>query len=155
MKCLCCKNSAIDGSSKCGSCLAINRSATSVYRERRKAMGLCVACGKNKLTSKIYCEICRDKLKQRFQIVKMKVYEHYGVRCNCCGESEVAFLTIDHVNNDGAKHRKEMCADGYSIYAYIIRKNFPDDFQVLCRNCNWGKHSRKVCPHKLKQEALT
>ena len=34
-----------------------------------------------------------------------RVLDHYGRACSCCGETEPAFLTIDHVNNDGAEHR--------------------------------------------------
>ena len=38
----------------------------------------------------------RDKL-------RALVIEHYGDRCSCCGESEIKFLAIDHINNDGAE----------------------------------------------------
>ncbi len=36
-----------------------------------------------------------------------KVFNHYGKKCACCGESIYEFLTIDHINNDGAKHKRE------------------------------------------------
>ena len=29
----------------------------------------------------------------------------------------------------------------------IYTNNYPKGFQVLCRNCNWGKYSRGTCPH--------
>lgn len=76
---------------------------------------------------------------------KEQVYDNYGTACKCCGETDAAFLTIDHINNDGAEHRRSINAA--SIYDYIIKHNFPDTFQVLCFNCNWAK-SRGGCPHQ-------
>lgn len=78
-----------------------------------------------------------------------------GYRCACCGEAERAFLTIDHIFNDGAKHRRSM---GYSgngegassaTLSWLKKHGFPAGFQVLCSNCNFGKFINKgVCPHK-------
>ena len=39
---------------------------------------------------------------------KELVLEHYGRRCACCGECNPIFLTIDHINGGGRKHRKEI-----------------------------------------------
>lgn len=77
----------------------------------------------------------------------MKVMDGYGgPHCNCCGETRVAFLQVDHINNDGAKHRKEVCSGEF--YRWIIKNNFPKDLQILCANCNWGKYRNGgVCPH--------
>ena len=63
------------------------------------------------------------------------------------------FLVLDHINNDGAAHRKSMKnkSDGFGIqlYRWIIKNNFPPIFQVLCANCNMGKEMNGgVCPHK-------
>lgn len=33
--------------------------------------------------------------------------DHYGAKCSCCGETEVCFLTIEHLENDGMAHRKK------------------------------------------------
>lgn len=79
--------------------------------------------------------------------VKSEVFDHYGNKCSCCGETEPKFLTIDHVNNDGSEHRKEIKGD--KIYAHIIKAGFPDMFQILYWNCNLGKMlNGGVCPHK-------
>jgi len=78
---------------------------------------------------------------------KELVYSHYGKMCICCGETEILFLTIDHINNDGSSDRR---INGSHIYRRIIRDGFPKTFQVLCRNCNWGKHMNGgICPHKI------
>lgn len=73
-----------------------------------------------------------------------------GYTCVCCNETEKKFLTLDHKNNDGAKHRKEIgYRGGYAFYLWIIRNNFPPMFQVLCFNCNHGRQlNGGVCPHK-------
>src|ERR1700690_1237472 len=40
---------------------------------------------------------------------KDAVFAAYGgYVCACCGEMEKAFLTLDHLNNDGNKHRKQV-----------------------------------------------
>jgi len=81
------------------------------------------------------------KLNQR-----QRVLEYYGNKCGCCGEVTYEFLTVDHINNNGAKHRKEL--KGSSVYNWIIKNNFPDDFQILCYNCNCAKGFYGKCPHK-------
>lgn len=76
------------------------------------------------------------------------VFSHYGWKCNCCGESEHKFLSIDHVNNDGYKERKGRGGSSDIIYRKIIIENFPDTYQVLCYNCNLGKaRNNGICPH--------
>jgi hypothetical protein len=79
--------------------------------------------------------------------LKEAAYNAYGgFRCNCCGETTEAFLTIDHVNNDGAQHRKEVRIR--AIYKWLQVNDYPEGFQILCYNCNIGKHRNKgVCPH--------
>jgi hypothetical protein len=83
------------------------------------------------------------------------VFGHYSdgtFRCACCGESEYDFLTIDHVNNDGAKHRMELFgrrdAGGVNLYRWLIKKEFPPGFAVLCMNCNFSKGKHRICIHQ-------
>lgn len=37
--------------------------------------------------------------------LKLAFIDAYGGKCACCGEAEVAFLTEEHKNRDGKKHR--------------------------------------------------
>jgi hypothetical protein len=80
--------------------------------------------------------------------LKEEVYKAYGgFRCACCGETEPLFLSLDHVNNDGAAHRKVI--DRRKLYKWLARNRYPSGFQVLCMNCNHGKsRNRGVCPHQ-------
>lgn len=101
----------------------------------------------------------RDKRKRNAAAQKIRtkirvaVFAHYGEKCACCGENERLFLTIDHINNDGAQHRRAMASlvgkGGTAFFAWLVRSGFPSGFQTLCRNCNWGKHANGgVCPHQ-------
>ena len=73
------------------------------------------------------------------------VIKAYGGKCSCCGNSDPRFLTLDHKNNDGNKHRKNVT----DTYRWAIANNFPDTLQLLCYNCNMGKSIYGVCPHVL------
>ena len=88
--------------------------------------------------------------KDKRDAVRDEAYKAYGgYICACCGESEPKFLSIDHVNNDGAKHKREnRIRTGEQMYRWLKRSGYPDGFQILCMNCNWGKRSNNgVCPH--------
>lgn len=83
---------------------------------------------------------------------RIKVFDYYGSTCNCCGETNKMFLTIDHVNNDGNIHRHPggRRISGVHLYRIIVRDSYPDGYQVLCMNCNYGKHvNGGVCPHEI------
>lgn len=68
--------------------------------------------------------------------IKYKVFSYYGLSCAWCGQTNQILLTIDHIKNDGSKHRKEI---GSTIYRWLIRNNMPEGFQTLCYNCNSAK----------------
>lgn len=76
------------------------------------------------------------------------VFKAYGgYVCACCGETELAFLCIDHINNDGAEHRRKI--KRRVIYRWLVANGFPPGYQVLCANCNQGKQlNGGVCPHQ-------
>ena len=77
---------------------------------------------------------------------KDTVYDHYGRACQCCGTMEN--LTLDHKFGTGATHRADLYGrqtDSHTIYRYIIRNEFPEDFQVLCRACNTSKSDGPAC----------
>ncbi len=91
----------------------------------------------------------RQNKKYRDQI-KRKTLSHYSkgkLNCNCCGESTYEFLTIDHIHNNGNEQpMKERC----HLHRWLLKRNFPAGFQVLCWNCNCGKRLNKgVCPHNI------
>lgn len=92
----------------------------------------------------------RNERGKQYRIEHMNtIFDHYGRECVCCGETEPMFLTIDHVNGDGASQRKDLRSGvSTSFYRWIIKKGFPDDLQVLCYNCNCGRaRNGGICPH--------
>ena len=70
------------------------------------------------------------------------VLNAYGKICICCGEQNPLFLTIDHINNDGAAQRLSV-GEGVTFYNWLIKNNFPNTLQCLCFNCNCGRYRNK------------
>lgn len=87
--------------------------------------------------------------KRRYRKLRLEAIEHYGGKCACCGEFRIQFLTIDHINNDGAEHRREL--GNRNIYEWLKKNNYPKDgFRVLCYNCNCSIGNYGYCPHELE-----
>lgn len=95
----------------------------------------------------------RERCRKWHHRNKKLVLDHYSngsARCSCCGETELVFLTLDHTDGLGAKHRKEIFGagtGGAAIYRWVIKNGFPDLFRVLCFNCNFAFHTLGSCPH--------
>lgn len=87
---------------------------------------------------------------------RTRALEHYGAKCACCGEQNRTFLAFDHVNNDGYEHRRtEKIVSSHQLVAWIIRNDFPENIQVLCHNCNFGKRLNDgICPHQCTATAV-
>ena len=78
------------------------------------------------------------------------MFMYYGAICACCGEDEWDFLTLDHIDEDAERERYPGGGriTGKDFYQLVINKGYPAGLQLLCRNCNWGKHvNNGVCPH--------
>jgi hypothetical protein len=128
---------------------------------QRKAAGQCVYCTGAPIPGQILCQTCKDKRASwpsrssstrekhgaRYrEKVKKDVFDRYGNVCACCGESDIQFLTIDHINNDGAQHRH--VTKTLSLYQWLRTNDYPAGFQTLCWNCNLAKHIYGQCPHR-------
>ena len=93
----------------------------------------------------------RRKTKEAYHILRDKIFEKYGRRCNnpACqwlnsdgsrGCTEVLCLQIDHVNNTGYLDRR-----GAINWLTFYRKVLLDQtnaYQLLCANCNWIKKGK-------------
>jgi hypothetical protein len=90
------------------------------------------------------CYALRDRVRTKLNFIKM-----YGGQCTCCGETDPRFLTLDHTKDDGNEHRKDLACN--QIMAYAVKHYEPENYQVLCYNCNCGKSTNGgICPHKDK-----
>lgn len=104
-----------------------------------------------KTCNRARCQVWRNELKHQ-------VFDYFGAKCACCGETEFLFLTLDHKHNDGAEHRRQLArgrsgrtASPDTVYRELVKTNFADAdrFQVLCYNCNCAKRGNGgVCPHQ-------
>jgi hypothetical protein len=127
---------------------------------------LCYNCNSGRQLNNGVCphqqesdNITRSKSAVRRLKLRLEALHRYGeCRCACstCPEHNAPhtkFLTIDHINNDGAIHRKELAGKGvYSslkLLNWLKRNNWPPGYQVLCFNCNIARsHNNGVCPHE-------
>jgi hypothetical protein len=93
--------------------------------------------------------VAQDDREYRWALVNW-ICAGYGGECACCGEDEPMFLTIDHVNGNGAEERRVYKGGHTSAFLrMIIDEGFPDRYQLLCWNCNCGRHRNGgVCPHQ-------
>jgi len=90
------------------------------------------------------------RLTQYYRLQHDTIMAYGGYRCACCGIDEPFFLTIDHVDGHGVQHRRKT-GTGCSFYKWLRDKGYPEGFQVLCSNCNSGRHRNGgVCPHKYR-----
>jgi hypothetical protein len=124
---------------------------------------------KNKIWANNYRQKPEVKSKRRedYKNLRDLVYSHYSKIisksefpcCNCCGEFEMEFLTLDHIaGKKQMDSEPELVKLGYSskfngdgLWLWIKRNNFPEGFQVLCQNCNFAKGKRgnnNTCPHE-------
>jgi hypothetical protein len=146
--CVYCKNQARLGRTTCERHKEMARLKSKKHKEKLRTSGLCCACAEPVVIGKTHCQKCLDKKNYRSLLLRQTVLSHYGNRCTCCGETTYEFLAIDHINNNGAKHRKEIGLGGSRIYRWLKDNNYPDGFQVLCHNCNQAKGHYGECPHQ-------
>ncbi len=117
---------------------------------------LCTVCNKLKdqtafirKDGKVRKHTCNSCISRRYRVkLKLDMIKALGNVCECCGESNPYFLTLDHRNNDGNIHRQKLAA--HQCIAEARREGFPrEKYQLLCSNCNFAKGHYGECPHKL------
>lgn len=89
-------------------------------------------------------KVWRDKL-------RLEVVNAYGGFCQCCGMTDIFCLTLDHVNSDGAEHRKQIGASQSwtRLYQWAKDNGYPPNLRCLCLNCNRAAfYNDGVCPHQ-------
>lgn len=95
----------------------------------------------------------RDAHRDYRRRLRLEMIEAYGGSCSCCGENELAFLSLEHLNGDGKAHRLQFGERGNSdgVVRDLKRRGWPrDGYTILCFNCNMGKAvNGGVCPHQV------
>jgi 5-methylcytosine-specific restriction endonuclease McrA len=108
---------------------------------------MCTRClARNPAEGSTYCLLCipasRIAGKKRDDKIRELVIKGYGGKCVCCGNPNTRLLQLDHINNDGASHRREVKIT-MNRWAYI--NNFPNTLQLLCANCHHAKTHHGQC----------
>lgn len=160
----CNKQPALPGRRWCAGCAAYGRNAHRKFRSRPKEPGVCrrADCTNMAATGRVSCDTCRRREREYESTIKDKkafaqrqlrrklrveVFEAYGgAVCCCCGEEGYEFLTIDHVEGNGADHRRVI--GNKEIYHWLKKNNYPEGFRVLCMNCNFALGYHGYCPHR-------
>ncbi len=120
---------------------------------------LCIKCNaiksktyhiKRKHEDPTYLNKNSEYNKKHRKEIKQFIINKYGGKCECCGETNPEFLTIDHIDGNGSQHRKEIgIGCGNAFYIWLRDNNFPkDNFRLLCMNCNFSIGMYGYCPHK-------
>lgn len=133
-----------------------NKCTTCNSKESVRGKSTCIRCLKLK---KILSATPSAKLQRKlgYKALKIEVFNAYGgPKCSCvgCTETTLGFMTIDHVNNDGSKHRKEV-GFGSAFFYWLKNSNYPPGYRVLCFNCNTGTSTNGgICPHLVSKRAF-
>jgi hypothetical protein len=132
-----------------------------LLKELRCGQHKCIHCGKDLVDGydNESCKSCRRLLHKAMNDggwrakLTVKILDHYGWKCSCCGCDIPEFLTVDHCFGAGNEHRRDARKMGSNDwYKTIIAENYPDKYQILCYNCNLGRQRNNgICPHKLEQ----
>jgi len=98
------------------------------YREQKKWLRPEV-----KAYMRAYAKTYNKNLRQR-------VLSLIGARCCRCGFDDARALQIDHKYGGGTKERRRF---SYTTY-YLHTLHHPENYQVLCANCNTIKRVEKA-----------
>ncbi len=96
-------------------------------------------------------DIILAKNRDQMRAIRISCLVAYGgdpPACSCCGENHREFLSIHHVNNDGAQDRLKPGRWGSSLFYTLMKLNYPPGYAVLCHNCNMALSHFGRCPHK-------
>lgn len=113
----------------------------------RKAAALCCTCGEpSKLTA--ICPKCiqarTEANRQMRRRTRLFVVAALGGRCIDCGESDIRVMTLDHVNGDGAEHRREQGDSSRRIWRDVEKQiitlgESTRKVVLRCYNCHFKK----------------
>ena len=106
--------------------------------------------------SHVWCKFCNNEhRKARFRedrYLALLHYSHGDIKCHCCGERNIEFLSLDHIKDDGAEHRRSIGVHrggGQHFSSWLRKTGYTyADLAVSCHNCNMARALYGQCPHK-------
>lgn len=70
------------------------------------------------------------------QRIRRKLLDELGGKCVRCGFDDWRALQVDHINGNGRHDRHNR--GNTRLHVQVVAAS-PDQFQLLCANCNWVK----------------
>jgi hypothetical protein len=117
---------------------------------QRGYQSLCKTCSKAGRLRRRAADTAASR--RRSRRVVAEVQAAYGGVCQCCGEPNPGFLTLDHIHGGGTRERKRPGTKG-SFYERVKRAGFPKNlYRLLCYNCNMSRGCFGYCPHETRQQ---
>lgn len=71
--------------------------------------------------------------------IKMMVMEKYGRICKGCGDTDLASLSIDHINQISTADKIKNDGTGSPFYKKLLKVDIRTDLQILCMSCQLRK----------------
>lgn len=96
----------------------------------------------------------RRERNRAYRIKCIEFYSNGENKCFCCGENNIEFLAVDHINGCGGKHRKFVQKHYRNIYYFLVKTGFPSGYRIACHNCNLSMGFYGYCPHNKSEDCL-
>ncbi len=162
-----CRNRpAVAGRKLCAECLQYGLEYQRVKSAQLKKNNLCRGCrARPPIQDRTRCADClriaslytkryvlvnpvavKQAKQKYYHITRKAVFAAYGDGCACCGETELPFLAIDHI--DGIVREGQRKKKGSELCAWLKKQNFPSGYRILCHNCNAAVRWGRTCPHQ-------
>lgn len=78
--------------------------------------------------------------------LRLECYDILGNSC-ACGETDVVVFQIDHINDNGVEDRQ------LAPHQLLLKvRDKPEEYQILCANCNWRKRKSWLLRNSLTTE---
>ena len=110
---------------------------------------LCANASLYSKNNRVKCRAWRIKSKNKLKAVVFAKYSDGDIKCKMCANKYIDILSIDHINGNGAEHRRQIGnskGGGYNFYQWLKKNNYPYGFQVLCYNCQFRKKMIEMRP---------
>lgn len=110
-------------------------------------------CSKKHVDKDALSDYARPRAKKRYDKVKQTYLDFYGNKCQCCGETNPKYLTMEHLRISRKEHisRIGYRASNITMMTDAIKTDSERQlFGLLCFNCNCNDSYKKglACPHK-------
>lgn len=144
--CIDCGVSSTIDSVRCEKCAELSKERNRIYRKDHS--GEKYKKHKERLETDPAYKEKYNKSRSEFAWKKrLKVIDLFGGKCECCGETTKEWLELDHVNQDGKKHRAEV-GRGLRLLRDILKRPTAYKIRVLCANCHVAITRYGICPHQ-------